>query len=116
MKICVKCLTEKNESEFYKKGKKRQNDCQSYCKPCFNDYCMQRWLDRKDKAIELMGNKCFDCGLSWHRNVYDFHHVEKKDFDWKKLRLRSWDSIVKELSKCVMLCANCHRIRHIHLS
>jgi hypothetical protein len=64
-----------------------------------------------------MGSSCVDCGISYpntHYSVFDFHHLDpsEKDVDWSKLRLRSWDKIVKELSKCVLLCSNCHRIRH----
>lgn len=81
------------------------------------DYQVQRWINRKIKAIEHMGNQCADCGLhvrDSHYSVFEFHHInpEEKDASWTKLRLRSWDSILHELAKCVMLCANCHRIRH----
>lgn len=75
----------------------------------------ERRLRNKQRAIEYLGGKCIDCGLkSEYRGVYDFHHVnpEEKDSDPGSLLHYSWARIVAELDKCVLLCANCHRIRH----
>jgi hypothetical protein len=73
---------------------------------------MDRWIARKKQAIAHMGGKCVDCGYIGHYAAYDFHHEGDKEFEWTKLRLRSWESITNELAKCVLLCAICHRIRH----
>lgn len=113
MKVCPTCKESKSESEFYKKTATR---LQSKCKYCFNNYCIQRWIDKKKDAIEKMGGKCLDCNGVFHYAVYDFHHLKDKDLDWGKLRLRSQETIDKELKKCVLLCANCHRVRHIKSS
>lgn len=59
-----------------------------------------------------MGGKCFDCGLVSAPCVYDFHHENGSDKDASVSRLQTWEKIEKELQKCVMLCANCHRLRH----
>lgn len=111
MKLCTTCNTEKPESDFYKKGSRLQH----FCKKCFNKYCMERWFNIKTDAVASFGNKCNDCGNTYHQNVFEFHHIkpEEKDFDWSKTRLLSKDKRDEELSKCVMLCANCHRMRHI---
>ena len=55
-----------------------------------------------------------DCGYSGNPAAFDFHHTDPttKDYDWNRLRLKSWEAIIGELAKCVLLCANCHRIRH----
>ena len=61
-----------------------------------------------------MGSKCSDCGIeSKYQEIYDFHHLDPnhKDFMIGKCD-KSFSKIVEELEKCVMLCANCHRIRH----
>lgn len=78
---------------------------------------MKRWVNKKIKAIQYKGSRCVDCDLhinNTHYSVFEFHHLDptKKDYEWTKLRLRSQESINKELDKCVLLCANCHRIRH----
>jgi len=114
-KICTKCKIKKSLNDFYSQNDRKNKA--SYCKNCFNKYCIQRWINKKIKAIEYMGNKCQDCNLhinNTHYSVFEFHHLDSntKDYEWTKLRLKSEDKIKKELDKCVLLCANCHRIRH----
>lgn len=112
-KVCTKCKNLKPESEFYTRNDRKHGA--SYCKTCFNNYCMKRWINRKLEAIQYKGGKCLDCNLSnAPYPVYEFHHLEpdKKDVDWTKLRLKSSKAIKAELDKCILLCANCHRIRH----
>ena len=73
----------------------------------------------KVKAIEYMGGKCNHCDLiTEHREVYDFHHVNmaEKEVDPGSLMQCSWEKLKKELDKCILLCANCHRIVHSKLN
>ena len=35
-----------------------------------------------------------------------------KDFEINRVANKSWDSIKKEMQKCILLCANCHMIEH----
>ena len=114
-KICTSCKEEKLITEYYQK-KDRKNGS-SKCKLCFNRYCSDRWIQKKIKAIEYKGRECVDCSISYPKTpyvVFDFHHLNpsEKDFDWHKLRLKSDSSIKKELDKCILLCSNCHRIKH----
>jgi len=115
MKKCSTCKEDKNEVEFYSRGKNR-SDTGNMCKVCFNAYCIQRWIQRKKDAILYKGHKCVDCGLIYTDNyyVFDFHHLDPsiKEKDWNKLRLTSWENIKKELDGCILLCSNCHRTRH----
>jgi hypothetical protein len=88
-----------------------------YCKQCFNEKSVLRWKKRKIQTITYKGGQCVDCLLSLeqsHYAVFEFHHLNPslKDANWTKLRLKSWEAITNELDKCVLLCANCHRIRH----
>lgn len=75
----------------------------------------ERRVANKLKAIEYLGGKCVHCGIvSEHRSIYDFHHLnrEEKEADPGSLLHYSWSRIQKELDKCILLCANCHRIEH----
>lgn len=111
MKICAKCLLKKEESSFYRKNAKRK---QSYCKECFNAYCVSRWIQRKKDAVHYKGGKCKDCGYCKNYGSLEFHHLDPKtkDFEWVKLRLKGWKRITEELDKCDLLCRNCHGERH----
>ena len=114
-KICSKCKDEKPISNFHHQPDRESR--QSYCKKCFNAYCIERWVKLKVRAVEYMGGKCVDCSRQLDEEnpayLFDFHHLdpEEKECSWTKLRLRSWERIVKELDKCVCLCAICHRHR-----
>lgn len=110
MRKCAKCGEEKKDSEFHKKGESRH----SYCKPCFNEYCTERWLQKKLEAIKYKGGECAICGYNKHYGSLSFHHLERhdKEMEWDRLRLRSWDKIKIELDKCVLVCSNCHEEIH----
>lgn len=112
MKICTKCKINKTDNEFY--VKKHRKSTSSFCKDCFNSYCIERWIQRKKDAIKYKGGKCYDCQGIFPYVVYDFHHLNpaEKEFQWPQLKLRSDKAIKKELDKCILLCSNCHRIRH----
>jgi hypothetical protein len=116
MKKCKICNIEKELSNFYER-KDRKSGVQSMCKSCFSTYCSDRWISKKIMAIKYKGSKCNDCELSYPNYpyvIFDFHHLnpKEKDFDWSKLKLRGESKIKFELDKCVLLCSNCHRIRH----
>lgn len=113
-KFCPKCETDKPLSEFYKKTK---NHYQTYCKPCFNEYCSERWINKKIESIKYLGSKCNHCPISfpiYPYVVFDFHHLDPsiKQFNWDKMKLQTQETIFKELDKCILLCANCHRVIH----
>lgn len=75
----------------------------------------ERRKRQKKLAVEYLGAECRHCKLKTTRYcVYDFHHVtpENKEADPGSLLHYSWARLKKELDKCILLCANCHRIEH----
>ena len=110
--LCPNCKVEKSEEDFHwKKSEKRFH---SWCKSCVYEGQRERWKDRKRKAVEIMGGECCKCGYKKNLAALHFHHVDpsKKDVSWVKLRSRSWDKVLKELKKCILVCANCHAEMH----
>ena len=111
-KECSKCKNIKNINEFH--FKKSEGRYQSWCKCCIYEKQKLRWKDLKRRSVELMGGCCSICGYKKNLASLHFHHIDplKKDVSWNKLRLRKWSSIVKELKKCMLICANCHGELH----
>ena len=118
MKKCKKCKQVKSKDEFYPQQQRGKNGqvwkyLDPYCKPCRLMYSADRRRNLKKECIKYLGGKCKDCGMkSDIPAIYDFHHnVGEKDFNIGKTS-KSFDRLKKELDKCVLLCSNCHRIRH----
>lgn len=77
------------------------------------------WNRRREIYKKLWEYKstleCEKCGFT-HPATLDFHHKDpyQKDFGISHAALqgRSWDRIMEEITKCKVLCSNCHRILH----
>jgi len=68
----------------------------------------------KKKLLDYKKNiSCNSCGLHDHR-VMEFHHIKDKKYVIAKMPGKGycWETIKKEIDKCIPLCSNCHRIIH----
>ncbi len=75
----------------------------------------KRRKDIKLTAVKYKGGQCSICGYNRSIEVLDFHHLPefKKKFGIAGQGLtRSWESMKKEVDKCILICANCHRELH----
>jgi hypothetical protein len=66
----------------------------------------------KIRSIQYKGGKCQLCGYCACNSALEFHHLDKKTKNFglsKRGWTRSWESIKRELDKCILVCANCHR-------
>lgn len=78
----------------------------------------KRKLRRRELKKELvlsLGGKCKKCGIiSKQYCIYEFHHTDKnKDNDIASLIANtSIKKAKEEVKKCILLCANCHKIEH----
>ena len=69
----------------------------------------------KQWALEYKGGKCECCGYNACKEALDFHHIDetKKSFGISDRNIPlDWEIIKKELDKCILVCANCHREIH----
>ncbi len=67
----------------------------------------------RDFVKELkISNPCADCGKFYPSMCMDFDHIGEKKIELSKApNLGGPEKILKEISKCQLVCANCHRIR-----
>ncbi len=102
MNICKLC--NKKFKDYQKRGRLRCGSCNTKI----------RRFRAKTAAITFLGGKCKRCGWQGNQAALQFHHLDskEKDFTIGNVANKSWDSIKKEMQKCILLCANCHAIEH----
>ena len=130
MKRCPRCGEDKPFAEFGWKNEATGLRV-SYCKPCVAANSRAHYVanktayvsrakrtknrrrdDRTNFLLEYFAtHPCVDCGES-DPLVLDFDHLRDKKFSiGHELHARSWRSILAEIEKCEVVCANCHRRR-----
>lgn len=82
------------------------------CRTCASEKEKKRLADRKQQLVTLAGGACILCGYDRCLRALHFHH---KDRDTKAPELStrtflslSYPARMREIKKCVLLCANCH--------
>lgn len=76
-------------------------------------YVKQSIQRRKEWVDSFKKKPCLRCNIQFPTCAMDFHHVDPR---LKKFNIsggafrRSRKAILEEISKCILLCANCHRI------
>lgn len=112
--LCNACHKSLEINDFGTRAEKGQGGRRTYCKPCFSTYICKRFNAKKIAACRFLGDKCSKCQQSFPYPIYNFHHRDPstKEFQWQKLRLQSIETILRELSKCDLVCANCHTEGH----
>ena len=141
MKTCSRCHISKPESDFYA-DRHRNGRPSSRCKECLRflakahyDARTQDQIDHynsmvrnryhgiyiRDKSSLKMSPSdlramksargCLRCGETDHLAL-DFHHLGEKTSGISSGRGLSRSRLDTELSKCIILCSNCHRKLH----
>ena len=102
MKICFLCHN--TFKDYQERNRNRCGSCNTKI----------RRFRAKAAAIKYLGEKCVSCGWQGNQAAFQFHHADadKKEFTIGNVANKSWSVIKAEIRKCVLLCANCHMIRH----
>lgn len=80
---------------------------------------LKEWRkNTKQKLVEALGSCCQICSYRKCNQVLELHHIDPKEKDFAISNATSrklTDKIKKELDKCILVCANCHREIHHEL-
>ncbi|HVZ75911.1 MAG TPA: HNH endonuclease signature motif containing protein [Candidatus Paceibacterota bacterium] len=81
------------------------------CGKCASAWVIKNRQNKKARLVALFGGRCIACGYKKYAGALDFHHIDpnKKSFALSVKGLSySWESLVAEAKKCVLVCKNCH--------
>ena len=84
------------------------------CTSCYSKIKLEKAKEKMQTFREYKKTlKCERCGFSDYRAL-QFHHKDpnKEGTVAVMARTHSWDNLYEEISKCEVLCANCHQIEH----
>jgi hypothetical protein len=136
-KKCTLCHKVKPISSFYSDKAAYDRLCSS-CKECTKSAAREYYWQNKEEMHEVwnrrklelvteyrkqwreivkdrFGLRCPDYGIEGPYCIFDFHHLdpEEKEFQLSYMvSYRPTEKRIKELDKGILVCSNCHRIRH----
>jgi len=132
-KKCTMCKEEKLIGEF-NKNKTNKDGYNNICRVCSKARSKQYYEENRGHHIKVVGerskksikenqqkifdyyyyNPCVDCGET-NPIVLEFDHRDNVDKYKEVSKMiqngNSWIKIKREIDKCDVRCANCHRIR-----
>jgi len=135
MRTCSVCKIDKSIEEYSKKRIKKNGEItyQNSCKSCHKIYSDTHYIKNKTKYINkakvrrsvykkemylffieyFKSHPCIDCGES-NPLVLEFDHIKGKKLEAISVMVGKQytkQTILEEIEKCEVRCANCHRIK-----
>ena len=129
-KTCYQCKEELPLSEFAFRNKKKKLYA-SMCKNCQKKYNKEWYKKNKEKVIKDVSKRkkeiqsfireykkelCCEICSENHPACLVFHHIDNTNKDYNVSTMGKYGlskkKIIEEISKCKVLCANCHRKLH----
>jgi len=126
-KTCSRCRLVKPLAEFNFK-RRLEGIRHPYCRDCGKELTRSHYrrrkrlyLDRNSRAYaerreivrQAKARPCADCGVQYPYYVMDFDHRDgaTKQFSLHAVtQVTKW-AVLREIEKCDVVCANCHRER-----
>lgn len=129
-KQCLRCAEVKILSEFARKSSAKDG-LQCYCRACARVFYVEHYKEHKQRIVArnyvrtkrnrsayrrvvwdyLLAHPCVDCGES-DPIVLEFDHVrgdKRGNISQMAQGECSLQNLMKEIEKCEVRCANCHR-------
>jgi len=100
-KDCPKCMYQKRKAKFTEETVARDRQTK---------LLWRRGI--KARLVDYFGGKCSACNTEYHQSVFDFHHLDPNEKEGQINSYNNYEDSLEEAKKCVMLCANCHRLVH----
>lgn len=132
MKTCTTCHVPKDLS-CYNKNATKSDGLQTLCKDCSSARSRKYYADNREKHLKVVGVRaarqrnyirqclidikdmqpCMDCNVPYPFYVLEYDHVNG-DKSYNVANMKSTfkiDTVLAEIAKCELVCANCHRQR-----
>lgn len=133
-KTCTKCKIDKLESEFPHNGGRLRSQCKAcvaeksrlwrlehpgYATKYMREYMKKNYGEMKSRMAakkqeiaewkRQRGCSVCDENEPW---VLDMHHLDPNEKETNSAQSATLKTFLKEASKCILLCSNCHRKVH----
>jgi DNA-binding CsgD family transcriptional regulator len=81
------------------------------CKKCRRERVANWRREAKKRLVQLAGGCCVLCGYDRCMGALEFHHIDRKTKSFglaMRGQTKSFEKLLEEAHKCLLLCANCH--------
>jgi hypothetical protein len=74
---------------------------------------LRAYAERRQIVLEAKSRPCADCGVQYPYYVMDFDHRDggSKEFALNSIQRVTKRAVLREMTKCDVVCSNCHRER-----
>lgn len=115
---CVECVQAYNKAYYAKnaqKFKEYRETNRGHYRKLNVEILRRKRLERYAEYERIKSVPCTDCGEPFPSYVMDFDHrdplTKLGNVSTMVKKSIPWETVLKEIEKCDVVCANCHRVR-----